>query len=1136
MRRASLLVAALTAVLSIGCRDEQILKPTAAGGPSALIMDGATNGNADFFFLPPLVPDPSGGANFDAGKFNGNLAPVVEVCELTGDPRQGAADCAGSTPVFGPANMRLDLAKQRYQVNWDTKASALVSTKFYRIRARGSPRGSILGFLDVDPVDQGLKNVKTGDVVQFQDGRTLPINVRIEEGAFGARNPDHVERVVPSSIATGSVDVTTNTGFAGARFFDGWLPEGISQVTVIIERVPVTNATTPTSCLESGLLEIEGCYRFRTDPDLHGLGPNGTDLTFRVPVIAGVCVEIPELLHTGAPFQLHRRQEQDVEGKLSPTGPTVALPSVEAPFLTCGEFRPTHSLLGAIRSGRLSDLANAAWQAIARGVGRLVTPSPLHAFDLGAGGSTDGFSRFGWARAATMVKAAPTDNQVGLMGGKLLVDPSVCLVTMHPPRGLGQPPRPLVGEQVTFTVTAGGGTIGGGGSMVVNTGEDGCASASWVLGSATGLRGNTLTAAARATPNSVEFSAAGLGLVVDAGARHSCALNVAGAAFCWGFNDSGRVGDGTRTDRLVPTPVAAGLRFATVSAGFYHTCGVTTSGAAYCWGGNIGGALGDGTPTTRLVPTPVAGGLTFAALSAGSYHTCGLTTSGAAYCWGGNIGGALGDGTTSDRLVPTAVVGGLTFAKLSAGYFQTCGVTTSGAAYCWGINPVGQLGDGTQTNRLVPTPVAGGLTFADVSGQVYHTCGVTMSGAAYCWGSNSNGQLGDNTTTQRLVPTAVAGGLTFTSISAGDVHNCGVVTNGAAYCWGLNGSGQIGDGTRTDRLVPTRVAGGLTFAALTGGDFHSCGVTTSGAAYCWGLNEVGQVGDGTTINRLVPTAVVFQSTLPTTVPIAVNNFEIDLRSGRVENPSGVTGGGFYKGTQVVFGAGFAYDSVDYNTLVGYNPRGTESDFVASPVTVLSGAPEHHTTTQLQPRAGLIALRDVTVTQESFAFTSAGDQDYVLLKYTFTNSGQFASIVHAGFVVDVELLYSESPVDDIATFNPTLGIAEATEEDTESFPQVFGIVPIATFETQRNYAAWTNGGNPGDPATSAGYFPLLSGGLQGPNSVGPADVRQLIGFGPFSIPAGGSRVVWFALVGGDNRTAFNDHVAAGTAKVKELEGR
>ena len=95
MRRASLLVAALTAVLSIGCRDEQILKPTAAGGPSALIMDGATNGNADFFFLPPLVPDPSGGANFDAGKFNGNLAPVVEVCELTGDPRQGAADCAG---------------------------------------------------------------------------------------------------------------------------------------------------------------------------------------------------------------------------------------------------------------------------------------------------------------------------------------------------------------------------------------------------------------------------------------------------------------------------------------------------------------------------------------------------------------------------------------------------------------------------------------------------------------------------------------------------------------------------------------------------------------------------------------------------------------------------------------------------------------------------------------------------------------------------------------------------------------------------------------------------------------------------------------------------------------------------------
>jgi hypothetical protein len=73
----------------------------------------------------------------------------------------------------------------------------------------------------------------------------------------------------------------------------------------------------------------------------------------------------------------------------------------------------------------------------------------------------------------------------------------------------------------------------------------------------------------------------------------------------------GYLGDGTTTDRLVPTPVAGGLTFAVVDAGtgrpfFGHTCGVTTTGAAYCWGWNGSGELGDGTTTQRLVPTAVA--------------------------------------------------------------------------------------------------------------------------------------------------------------------------------------------------------------------------------------------------------------------------------------------------------------------------------------------------------------------------------------------------------------------------------------------------------------------------------------------------------------------------------------------------
>jgi alpha-tubulin suppressor-like RCC1 family protein len=152
-----------------------------------------------------------------------------------------------------------------------------------------------------------------------------------------------------------------------------------------------------------------------------------------------------------------------------------------------------------------------------------------------------------------------------------------------------------------------------------------------------------------------------------------------------------------------------------ISAGSFHTCGVTTTGQAYCWGFNEWGQLGDGTRSTSPSPTPTAvvGGLNFASISVGNLHTCGITTTGQAYCWGNGVGGRLGDGTTTDRrLTPTAVAGGLNFASISAGGAHTCGTTPTGQAYCWGTGAYGTLGNGTTADRLTPTAVGGGLTFA----------------------------------------------------------------------------------------------------------------------------------------------------------------------------------------------------------------------------------------------------------------------------------------------------------------------------------------------------------------------------------------------------------------------------------------
>ena len=55
-------------------------------------------------------------------------------------------------------------------------------------------------------------------------------------------------------------------------------------------------------------------------------------------------------------------------------------------------------------------------------------------------------------------------------------------------------------------------------------------------------------------------------------------------------------------DRWSPVLVAGGVSFAAVRAGGNHTCGVTAVGAAYCWGFNGYGQLGDGTTIDRLTP------------------------------------------------------------------------------------------------------------------------------------------------------------------------------------------------------------------------------------------------------------------------------------------------------------------------------------------------------------------------------------------------------------------------------------------------------------------------------------------------------------------------------------------------------
>ncbi len=371
---------------------------------------------------------------------------------------------------------------------------------------------------------------------------------------------------------------------------------------------------------------------------------------------------------------------------------------------------------------------------------------------------------------------------------------------------------------------------------------------------------------------------------VTAGGNHTCGLTTGGAAFCWGENGAGELGNGSAVGPEAcaairgtalpcsqePVAVAGAITFSDLSAGGEYTCGLTASGAAHCWG--LLALLYPYSP----FPVAVAGGFPFFAVSVGNSHACGVSTGGLLYCWGSNDYGQLGNGSTSDSRVPVPVTGGLAFSAVSAGDAtteggHTCGLTAGGEAYCWGANPFGELGNESTESSSVPLPVTGGLVFSGVSARGPDTCGLTTGGRLYCWGSNVYGQLGNGSTSDSPVPVLVTGGLTFSALTTGADYTCALTTGGAAYCWGFSYFGQLGNGSMTGpgagpescsgspcSTVPLAVTGGLTFSMLSAGPGHACGVTTGGAAYCWGVNDMGQLGDGTTTNSSAPVKVAGQ--------------------------------------------------------------------------------------------------------------------------------------------------------------------------------------------------------------------------------------------------------------------------------------
>ncbi|MFN3201591.1 MAG: fibrinogen-like YCDxxxxGGGW domain-containing protein [Bradymonadia bacterium] len=327
----------------------------------------------------------------------------------------------------------------------------------------------------------------------------------------------------------------------------------------------------------------------------------------------------------------------------------------------------------------------------------------------------------------------------------------------------------------------------------------------------------------------------------------TCAVLDDGRVKCWGHNGNGQLGQGNTTrrgdnagemgDNLAYTDLGTGRTAVSVSSFYYGNCAILDNGGVKCWGYSNSGELGQGHNTQRgsspgemgdnLAYTDLGTGRTAIQMAGGYYFNCALLDNGDVKCWGRNNDGQLGQGDQvyrgdgpnemGDNLQPIDLGTGHTATMVSVGHQFACAILDDGRVKCWGNNNQGQLGQGNTTQRgdganemgdnLAYTDLGTGRTAIAITSGNSFSCAILDNGGVKCWGYNAHGELGQDNTTQRgdgggemgdnLAYVNLGPGRTAVAISSAFHSTCALLDDESVKCWGYEYSGGLGTGNGT---------------------------------------------------------------------------------------------------------------------------------------------------------------------------------------------------------------------------------------------------------------------------------------------------------------------------------------------------
>ncbi|MCO4764063.1 MAG: hypothetical protein KC502_21310 [Myxococcales bacterium] len=454
------------------------------------------------------------------------------------------------------------------------------------------------------------------------------------------------------------------------------------------------------------------------------------------------------------------------------------------------------------------------------------------------------------------------------------------------------------------------------------------------------------------------------------GAAHSCATSTGGKAFCWGYNYYGGVGNGTQGSDVAKAAevvnFAAGVQ---IAGGFYHTVGLRSDGTAMSWGRNNTGQLGDGSKTSRNKPGAVGHLTKVTQVEANRFATCLLRQDGGVWCAGRNDYGQLGNGTKGSSLIGNAPLpvktgtctsnamcddgnactkdvcsltsGNCTITKISCEDDNVCTddpcLPESGCGKK--IFTTKPCSDGTLCTLSDKCDGAGKCAGASLNcddgdqctvdscdtklgclHKVTATCSCKVDGDCndgnYCTAETcSSGKcVFNNTHNKRVCGEASTCGAGVCSLMgtgwgsklfAGGTseHFCATRPDKSLWCWGRNSDGQIGNGNTKHAPVPYKVAAAGAVIDVAVGAGHTCAVKTDKTLACWGRNTSGAVGTGTKTSSDVLTPQVVKGVGAVVKVVAGADFTCALRLDQTVwcwglNGDAQLGRGYKGGSQV----------------------------------------------------------------------------------------------------------------------------------------------------------------------------------------------------------------------------------------------